>query len=48
MIYDYLYRENYVRRFLFTEFLLSRIKNNKRIYKNLETQKLKKKEWYLL
>lgn len=43
MIYDYIYiyRENYVRRFLSIEFLLFRIKNNKRIHKSLETQKLK-------
>lgn len=40
MIHDYLYRENkdsYLR-----NFLLSRIKNNKKIHKNLETEKLKK------
>lgn len=40
MIHDYLYRENedsYLQ-----NFLLSRIKNNKKIHKNLETEKLKK------
>lgn len=45
MIHDYLYRENedstYEDSYL-QNFLLSRIKNNKKIHKNLETEKLKK------